>query len=97
MSDWVTQTRKARKRYICDVCGVPIERGERYTRNPSLYHGVLSSLKNCDPCNEVIREIVDEGYTVDEMSLSPEDVDAWSYDSTSLAGFLFRSRDRRGY
>lgn len=47
----VVTTQKARKVHQCEVCPVPITRGETYVRRVT-FDGTAYTFKTCYPCNE---------------------------------------------
>jgi hypothetical protein len=54
---WALTTQRARRRYVCETCGLPIVTGILYDRVGYLYDGRWSTIRAHTDCHELTRYI----------------------------------------
>lgn len=67
---WNNRHHKARKKHVCDMCGLEILPGQTYQRYSGKYDGEMFDCKYCLDCEKVIDAYcsqVDNEYSDDEI------------------------------
>ena len=94
----ISSTRpKARKRHWCEFCMGPIQPGEHYQRKTDVTDGRMSTLKVCEPCEDISFAVwVHMGCPYDE-GIGADDFRDWAIEHPNrldAVAFLTRFHDR---